>query len=243
MKKAKFVTLMATVVLATASGAVLADEANATANGSQPSTVVPKSANGLSDAPGTTTDSGNGSEAGTGESSLPVSPTDPNGPSTPGTDDTTETGGSSETTQPTNPSSEDRSGDTSNPDSKPVAGDNPTTSSDTANAGTNTDSQPANVDTVPTPEKPVKSVTGATIVGTTNGQVIIANADGTTTTVAPETVGGKVNADKTITITDEKGQKKTLPSTGDNSASLLSMVGMFFVALAGMFVVRGKHKA
>ena len=67
---------------------------------------------------------------------------------------------------------------------------------------------------------------------TQNSQIVIANTDGTTSVVAPETVGFKVNADGTLTGQDVKGKEVTLPKTGEASTAILTFVGTFFLAAA-----------
>ena len=83
-----------------------------------------------------------------------------------------------------------------------------------------------------TPTAPVITAAGQTIVSTQNSQIVIANTDGTTSVVAPETVGFKVNADGTLTGKDAKGKEVTLPKTGEASTVILTMVGSFFLAAA-----------
>ena len=83
-----------------------------------------------------------------------------------------------------------------------------------------------------TPTAPVITAAGQTIVSTQNSQIVIANTDGTTSVVAPETVGFKVNADGTLTGQDVKGKEVTLPKTGEASTAILTFVGTFFLALA-----------
>lgn len=83
-----------------------------------------------------------------------------------------------------------------------------------------------------TPTAPVVTAAGQTIVSTQNSQIVIANTDGTTSVVAPETVGFKVNADGTLTGKDAKGKEVTLPKTGEASTVILTMVGTFFLAAA-----------
>ena len=83
-----------------------------------------------------------------------------------------------------------------------------------------------------TPTAPVITAAGQTIVSTQNSQIVIANTDGTTSVVAPEAVGFKVNADGTLTGKDAKGKEVTLPKTGEASTVILTMVGTFFLAAA-----------
>ena len=83
-----------------------------------------------------------------------------------------------------------------------------------------------------TPTAPVVTATGQTIVSTQNSQIVIANTDGTTSVVAPEAVGFKVNADGTLTGKDAKGKEVTLPKTGEASTVILTLAGTFFLAAA-----------
>ena len=117
---------------------------------------------------------------------------------------------------------------------KTVPTNNPSISADTANhAGA---SQVGTTSTVTgqvvqnvTAQAPVVTNTGATIVSTKDGQLVL--SDGST--VPPETVGATTNSDKTITVTKADGKKATLPETGEKARSLLSILG------AGMLVVAG----
>ena len=117
---------------------------------------------------------------------------------------------------------------------KTVPTNNPSISADTANhAGA---SQVGTTSTVTgqvvqnvTAQAPVVTNTGATIVSTKDGQLVL--SDGST--VPPETVGATTNRDKTITVTKADGTKATLPETGEKARSLLSILG------AGMLVVAG----
>lgn len=83
-----------------------------------------------------------------------------------------------------------------------------------------------------TPTAPVITAAGQTIVSTQNSQIVIANTDGTTSVVAPEAVGFKVNADGTLTGKDAKGKEVTLPKTGEASTVILTLAGTFFLAAA-----------
>lgn len=83
-----------------------------------------------------------------------------------------------------------------------------------------------------TPTAPVITAAGQTIVSTQNSQIVIANTDGTTSVVAPEAVGFKVNADGTLTGKDAKGKEVTLPKTGEASTVILTLAGTFFLAVA-----------
>ena len=75
---------------------------------------------------------------------------------------------------------------------------------------------------------PVTTSSGVQIVGVQNSNPIVANLDGTTTVVAPESIGAEVNPDKTITVTTNSSSKVTLPSTGTKTlvSTIVSLVGL-----------------
>lgn len=106
----------------------------------------------------------------------------------------------------------------------------------TSEAPQNSETPAVNVNGQPvvtvTPTAPVITAAGQTIVSTQNSQIVIANTDGTTSVVAPETVGFKVNADGTLTGKDAKGKEVTLPKTGEASTVILTLAGTFFLAAA-----------
>ena len=74
---------------------------------------------------------------------------------------------------------------------------------------------------------PVETNTGASIVSTQGGNVVL--SDGSV--VAPEEVGGTVNEDKTISVTDKEGKLKTLPNTGTAESILTTIGGMLMIAV------------
>ena len=90
-----------------------------------------------------------------------------------------------------------------------------------------------------TEQNPVRTNTGAQIVSTRDGQVIL--SDGTVT--SPESIGAKTNADKTITVTKEDGSTVTLPHTGDKNTVAFGILGAM-TAVAGLtLAVKHKKKA
>lgn len=117
---------------------------------------------------------------------------------------------------------------------KTVPTNNPSVSADTATkAGA---SQVGTTSTITgqvvqnvTAQAPVVTNTGATIVSTKDGQLVL--SDGST--VTPETVGATTNSDKTITVTKADGTKATLPETGDKARGLLSILGLGLLVAAG----------
>lgn len=77
---------------------------------------------------------------------------------------------------------------------------------------------------------PVQTSTGDSIVSTKDGNLVL--SDGSI--VAPEAVGGTVNEDKTISVTDKDGNLKTLPNTG-TAESMLGTIGGMLLTAVGYF--------
>lgn len=191
----------------------------------------------------------------------PTTPTEPStDPTTPSTGDTgTDSGSSTETgddntttpTTPTTPDVDDAGGvntdhtavpttdggtATVTPDTS-VPTNNPNISAETAsNAGA---SQVGTTSTVTgqivqdvTSASPIYTNTGATILSTLNGQLLLSTGE----YVAPETVGATTNSDKTISVTTEDGTTITLPETGDKaSVGIIASLTGIFMLLASVF--------
>lgn len=151
--------------------------------------------------------------------------------------------GAATPTTPTTPETPATPAPTADSSTKPA--DKPTekpedpasaTDKGTSEAPQNPETPAVNVNGQPvvtvTPTAPVITAAGQTIVSTQNSQIVIANTDGTTSVVAPETVGFKVNADGTLTGKDAKGKEVTLPKTGEASTVILTLAGTFFLAAA-----------
>ena len=79
-------------------------------------------------------------------------------------------------------------------------------------------------------KEPVETSTGNSIVSTKDGNLVL--SDGSV--VAPEEVGGTVNEDKTISVTDSEGKLKTLPNTG-TAESILGAIGAMLLTAVGYF--------
>ena len=90
-----------------------------------------------------------------------------------------------------------------------------------------------------TEQNPVRTNTGAQIVSTRDGQVIL--SDGTVT--SPESIGAKTNADKTITVTKEDGSTVTLPHTGDKNTVALGILGAMTAVVGLTLAFKNKKKA
>ena len=80
-------------------------------------------------------------------------------------------------------------------------------------------------------KEPVETNTGVSIVSTQNGNVVL--SDGSV--VAPEEVGGTVNEDKTISVTDSEGKLKTLPNTGAAESILGAIGAMLLTAVSYVY--------
>jgi len=78
---------------------------------------------------------------------------------------------------------------------------------------------------------PVETNKGVAIVSTQNGNVVL--SDGSV--VAPEEVGGTVNEDKTISVTDKDGKLKTLPNTGTAESILGAIGAMLLTAVSYVY--------
>ena len=142
-------------------------------------------------------------------------------------------------TTPATPETPATSAPTADSSTKPAdKPEDPASATDkgTSEAPQNPETPAVNVNGQPvvtvTPTAPVITAAGQTIVSTQNSQIVIANTDGTTSVVAPETVGFKVNADGTLTGKDAKGKEVTLPKTGESSTVILTLAGTFFLAIA-----------
>ena len=80
-------------------------------------------------------------------------------------------------------------------------------------------------------KEPVETNIGASIVSTQSGNVVL--SDGSV--VAPEEVGGTVNEDKTISVTDKDGKLKTLPNTGTAESILGAIGAMLLTAVSYVY--------
>ena len=147
---------------------------------------------------------------------VPAEPTTPATPETPATPAPTADSSTKPADKPEDPASVTDKGTSEAPQNPEIP-------------AVNVNGQP--VVTV-TPTAPVITAAGQTIVSTQNSQIVIANTDGTTSVVAPEAVGFKVNADGTLTGKDAKGKEVTLPKTGESSTVILTLAGTFFLATA-----------
>ena len=168
----------------------------------------------------------NDSNTGAATPTTPTAPEVPAEPTTPATPETPATPA---------PTADSSTTPIEKPADKPEEPASPTDKG-TSEAAQTPETPAVNVNGQPvvtvTPTAPVVTAAGQTIVSTQNSQIVIANTDGTTSVVAPETVGFKVNADGTLTGKDAKGKEVTLPKTGESSTVILTLAGTFFLATA-----------
>lgn len=173
----------------------------------------------------------------TEEPKAPEEPTVPVDPTLPSTEQPKE----EESAQPTKPSTDVPTPETpTNPKEepkqdipRPETPTPPKTAEEAANKG---ESQIGTISTetkqpveAVTPDKPIVTDTGYTIISTDNSQPIIRYADGSTATVSAESIGAVVNKDKTISVKTADGQTKTLPNTGE-AQSLLALLGSLLLS-------------
>ena len=76
-------------------------------------------------------------------------------------------------------------------------------------------------------KEPVETNTGASIVSTQSGNVVL--SDGSV--VAPEVLGAVTNEDKTISVSTADGKMVTLPNTGTEQSFLAAIGGMLLTAV------------
>lgn len=175
----------------------------------------------------------NDSNTGAATPTTPTTPTAPEVPAEPTTPATPETPATPAPTADSSTTPADKP--TEKPTDKPEEPASPTDKG-TSEAAQTPETPAVNVNGQPvvtvTPTAPVLTAAGQTIVSTQNSQIVIANTDGTTSVVAPEAVGFKVNADGTLTGKDAKGKEVTLPKTGEASTVILTLAGTFFLAAA-----------
>ena len=244
MKKKQLLSALALSTLALAqAGFVSADEVTPV-DPSAPSTEVVTPAE--TSTPAVTTDTTVPVDT-TAEQPAPVNPTTPDTSSTTEKPQGKDNAGSLDGVPTDKPVTPDTSSTTDKPQGKDNAGsldgvpaEKPKTT-DEANEqgksqiGTTSTSTGQTVQDV-TEQNPVRTNTGAQIVSTRDGQVIL--SDGTVT--SPEAIGAKTNADKTITVTKEDGSTVTLPHTGDKNTVAFGILGAMF-AVAGL-TLAFKHK-
>ena len=247
MKKKQLLSALALSTLALAqAGFVSADEVTPV-DPSAPSTEVVTPAE--TSTPAVTTDTTVPVDT-TAEQPAPVNPTTPDTSSTTEKPQGKDNAGSLDGVPTDKPVTPDTSSTTDKPQGKDNAGsldgvpaEKPKTT-DEANEqgksqiGTTSTSTGQTVQDV-TEQNPVRTNTGAQIISTRDGQVIL--SDGTVT--SPEAIGAKTNADKTITVTKEDGSTVTLPHTGDKNTVAFGILGAMFAVAGLTLAFKNKKKA
>ena len=226
MTKKQLLTLLTVSALALFKAGVISADEVVPVDPSAPSTevVVPPT-----DSTTPATDTGS-SDTGTTQPTVPVdssTPTTPTEPSTP-TDPST-----SDPVVPTNPSTP---GTSTEPSDNNGNNGNPTTPEPEKPQPNKPTPAPKTPAPMPEPNQtfdPFETNGGQTVVGTQNSQVVVQQADGSTNLVSAESIGGKTNADGTVTLTSASGEMKNLPETGEEAfiSSLLSLIGLSLLAV------------
>jgi len=221
MTKKQLLTLLTVSALALFKAGVISADEVVPVDPSAPSTevVVPPT-----DSTPPATDTGS-SDTGTTQPTVPVDPSTPSTPTEPSTPTDPST---SDPVVPTNPSTP---GTSTEPSDNNGNNGNPTTPEPEKPT-------PAPKTPAPMPEPnqtfdPFETNGGQIVVGTQNSQVVVQQADGSTNLVSAESIGGKTNADGTVTLTSASGEMKNLPETGEEAfiSSLLSLIGLSLLAV------------
>ena len=184
----------------------------------------------------------NGTDADNNATS-PATPTNPvadnttANPVTPDPAASTATSGSSSATDPATPTTKPVKPATSSSSSASSKNDKTTSATSSSQAAKPTVPDPATppvpstasttvTRAVVSPTAPVTTESGVQIIGTDGGNVIIADGNGGSRTVAPEEVGAKKNSDGTISVKTKEKKLETLPETGTAESLAVSAVGV-----------------
>jgi len=215
MTKKQLLTLLTVSALALSKAGFISADEVAPVDPSAPSTevVVPPT-----DSTPPATDTGS-SDTGTTQPTVPVDPSTPSTPTEPSTPTAPST---SDPVVPTNPTTPG----TTDPSTNGNGGATPTSPSE----------EPKSPAPMPEPNQtfdPFETNGGQTVVGTQNSQVVVQQVDGSTNLVSAESIGGKTNADGTVTLTSASGEMKTLPETGEEAGGFLSLLGAIMLTSLG----------
>lgn len=165
----------------------------------------------------------------------PVTPVTDNvvisNPTNPSTTASTATSGSTNPATPTKPVKPENS---TTSDSSSTSSKNDSTTSATSSSQAAKPADPATPEPTSTtvtravvsPTAPVTTESGVQIIGTDGGNVVIADGNGGSRTVAPEEVGAKKNSDGTISVKTKEKKLETLPETGTAESLAVSAVGV-----------------
>lgn len=177
----------------------------------------------------------NGTDANTATS--PVTPTTPVADNTTANPVTPDPAASTATSSSSSATTDPAKSATSKTDSSSTTSskkdqETSTTSSSQAAKPTVPDSAAPQVPTstvtraVVSPTDPVTTESGVQIIGTDGGNVIVADGNGGSRTVAPEEVGAKKNPDGTISVKTNENKLETLPETGTAESLAVSALGI-----------------
>ena len=234
MSKKQLLTLLTVSALALSKAGFISADEVAPVDPSAPSTevVVPPT-----DSTPPATDTGS-SDTGTTQPTVPVDPSTPSTPTEPSTPTDPST---SDPVVPTNPSTpgtstepSDNNGNNGNPTTPGTT--DPSTNGNGGATPTSPSEESKNPAPMPEPNRtfdPFETNGGQTVVGTQNSQVVVQQADGSTNLVSAESIGGKTNADGTVTLTSASGEMKTLPKTGEEAGGFLSLLGTIMLTSLG----------
>lgn len=233
-KKQLIAALATSTLLLSSTGVALADEVTPV-DPTAPSTEVVTPSAGTEASTDVTTPSTETPATTPSDSGSTTIPTVPVDPTTPSTDQGKDNAGENVPVPGSDTGGKDTSGENVDPQPTPDnqdkdnAGTPVPTGDNTASSSQGDTSSPVIGQVVQnvTPQAPVVTNTGATIVSTKDGQLIL--SDGST--VTPETVGATTNSDKTITVTKADGTKATLPKTGEGK-NLLGLLGSVLLGAA-----------
>lgn len=231
MTKKQLLTLLTVSALALSKAGFISADEVAPVDPSAPSTevVVPPT-----DSTPPATDTGS-SDTGTTQPTVPVDPSTPSTPTEPSTPTDPST---SDPVVPTNPSTpgtstepSDNNGNNGNPTTPGTT--DPSTNGNGGATPTSPSEESKNPAPMPEPNRTFETNGGQTVVGTQNSQVVVQQADGSTNLVSAESIGGKTNADGTVTLTSASGEMKTLPKTGEEAGGFLSLLGAIMLTSLG----------
>jgi LPXTG-motif cell wall-anchored protein len=166
----------------------------------------------------------------------PVEPTDPSEPTDPTEPTEPDPVDPTEPTEPVNPVDPTEPSEPVKP-TEPTKPAEPTTPTKPVEPGNPTiPEQPsAPINTVPSPQQPIQTAGGQTIIGVDNGNPIIQEVDGTTKTVTPESIGATKQKDGSLSVKTKNGTK-VLPHTGEKNQAAVSVFGFLISALSLVFL-------
>lgn len=173
-----------------------------------------------------------GSDTDSLETTIPEKPNVPGEEGTPNTGITNPSNPNEGKENPTNPSNYDKDNTTTSTEDK-YKPSNPSSSNQDQSITPTTPSTDIGVTEViiPRPTSPVVTETGENIVFTQNGFLVLDNG----TVITPESIGGRINSNNTITVKDVNGKELNLPSTNTIASSILSSIGGLIFTLVVLF--------